>query len=75
MISPVIFWNLRGVGTSQLRLRKLIKRYKPNILALAEPVLPEDRILDFFFQSLVVVSSLLMKRIEVNFGYCRIQLF
>lgn len=47
MISPIIFWNIRGVDTSQLRLKKIIKKFKPNIIALVEPFLLEDKIPNF----------------------------
>ena len=47
MISPFMFWNIRGVCTSQVRLRKLIQQFCPNIIALAEPFLLEDKILSF----------------------------
>ncbi|KAG2725982.1 hypothetical protein I3760_01G090700 [Carya illinoinensis] len=44
MISPILFWNIRGVRSSKLRLRNIIKKFKPNIIALAEPFLREDKI-------------------------------
>ncbi|XP_042942334.1 uncharacterized protein LOC122276573 [Carya illinoinensis] len=39
MIKPILFWNLRGLGTSKRRLVKLVHLYKPKIIALAEPFL------------------------------------
>ncbi|XP_040996793.1 uncharacterized protein LOC121242840 [Juglans microcarpa x Juglans regia] len=33
-----------GVGSSRSRLKKIIKNYRPNIVALAEPFLMEDKI-------------------------------
>lgn len=50
MISPFIFWNLWGVGTSKLRLRNIIKNYRPKILALVEPFLLKDKISNYLGQ-------------------------
>ena len=44
MIRLILYWNIRGLGTSQLRLKKLIKKFRPNIIALAEPFLMEEKI-------------------------------
>ncbi|KAF5441792.1 hypothetical protein F2P56_037007 [Juglans regia] len=37
MIEPIFVWNIRGVGTSKVRLKKLIGKLKPKIVALLEP--------------------------------------
>ena len=37
MIDSILVWNIRGVGTSRIRLKKLVGRYKPKIVALLEP--------------------------------------
>ena len=37
MIDSILVWNIRGVGTSRTRLKALVGRYKPKIVALLEP--------------------------------------
>ncbi|XP_041001625.1 uncharacterized protein LOC121247323 [Juglans microcarpa x Juglans regia] len=37
MIDSILVWNIRGVGTSRTRLKTLVGRYKPKIVALLEP--------------------------------------
>ncbi|KAF5465148.1 hypothetical protein F2P56_015179 [Juglans regia] len=36
-MKKVMFWNLRGIGTSKKRLRKLVRVHQPCVLFLAEP--------------------------------------
>lgn len=43
MMKPILFWNLRGVGTSQKRLSSLVRKFLPGIVAVAEPFLPSSR--------------------------------
>ncbi|KAF5458789.1 hypothetical protein F2P56_022794 [Juglans regia] len=37
MINKVLFWNIRGLGTSRKRLRGLVREQQPIILVIAEP--------------------------------------
>lgn len=37
MINSIFVWNIRRVGTSKNRLKKLIGKLKPKIVALLEP--------------------------------------
>ena len=36
MIDPILVWNIRGVGTSKGRLKTLISKWRPKIVALLE---------------------------------------
>lgn len=36
MIGPIVYWNIKGLGTSRGRLKKLVKKFKPKVVALAE---------------------------------------
>lgn len=44
MIEPILFWNLRGLGTSKRRLVKLVHMYKPKIIALVESFLNDSHL-------------------------------
>lgn len=51
-----LFWNMRDLGTSIHRLRKLVKRYKPRKEAIAEPWQTVDKM------------GALQKKLKFNFG-------
>lgn len=44
MMSKPLFWNIRGLGTSRRRLRKIVKSMKPNFLMLTEPFSNEAKL-------------------------------
>lgn len=70
MISPFFFfWNIKGVGTSQQLLKKIIKNYRPNILTLPEFFLWRIKFQIFWIGSVVSTLSLMKCKVE-NFGCC-----
>lgn len=36
MIGPILYRNIRGLGTSRGRLKKMVKKFKPKVVALVE---------------------------------------
>ncbi|XP_042972740.1 uncharacterized protein LOC122304535 [Carya illinoinensis] len=43
MIGPILYWNVRGLGTSRGRLKKLVKEFKPKVFALAETFVDDSK--------------------------------
>ena len=37
MLDNLIYWNCRGIGSSKVRLRAMLKVLKPTVLIVAEP--------------------------------------
>jgi len=46
MIGPILSWNVRGFGTSRGRLKNLVRKLKPKIVALMEPFASSDKVQD-----------------------------
>lgn len=44
MIENVLVWNVRGLDTSQKRLKGLIKKWNISIVAIAEQFAGEDKL-------------------------------
>ncbi|CAI9775524.1 unnamed protein product [Fraxinus pennsylvanica] len=47
MIDTPVVWNVRGMGTSKCRLRKLVRKHNIAILAVAEPFHSERHVQSF----------------------------
>lgn len=45
MISPILVWNIRGVGNSSSResLKRLVHKFKPLLVAISEPMLSANK--------------------------------
>lgn len=43
MSDTIFFWNIRGLGSSRDRLKKLLNKFKVKLFAIVEPFLNEDR--------------------------------
>lgn len=44
MIGPILSWNIRDIGTYRGRLKKLVVKMKPKIVALMEPFALSDKV-------------------------------
>ncbi|KAF5480776.1 hypothetical protein F2P56_001492, partial [Juglans regia] len=43
MNNSIIVWNVRGIGTSRRRLKKLVSKFKPQLVAVLEPFQNVDK--------------------------------
>lgn len=43
MSDVIFFWNIKGLGSSRGRLKKLLNNFKVKLFAIVEPFLTEDR--------------------------------
>lgn len=43
MSEMIFFWNIRGLGSSRGRLKKLLNKFKVKLFAIAEPFLNANR--------------------------------
>lgn len=42
MIGSIVVWNVRGLGTSKQRLKRLIRHFNPSMLSISEPFVDEE---------------------------------
>lgn len=38
-----MFWNIRGLGSSKGRLKRLVKNFKPKVITLSETFVDDSR--------------------------------
>lgn len=55
MIEKIIVWNIRGLGTSKRRIRKLVRKYEIFVLVVSEPFRELSKLQRLVYSSLISV--------------------